>query len=177
MMAPAPHPTLIPAALPSATPDEIVGLLRIVARVSRGGRIGIAELADAVWYDDERLLSLLELLRILGFAELAQGALKLSLVGRRHVRAGERERKAIFANQLVRRLPLAARLVQELGSDPRWHPTTSEILEALRGADSADDLAPALRQVIAWGRYAGLFAFDETTGRLSAGRGGPDGSR
>lgn len=157
---------LLPAALPSATPDEIVGLLRVLARVSRGGQLGVSELADTLPYDPDRLLSLLELLQILGFVELGDGTVKLILVGRRHARARERERKIIFAHQLVRRLPLVAHLVHALEERPAWRPMLGEILADLRLASPAEDLAAALPQVISWGRYAGLFGFEQATGRV-----------
>lgn len=158
---------LLPDVFPLATPDEIVGLLRIVARISGGRRIGVAELADALSYDHEKLLSLLELLRILGFGELAGGTVKLSLMGRRYARARDRERKVIFGDQLMRRLPLIVHLMRELEARPERPPTLGEILADLPLAWPAEDLVAALRQVIAWGRYAGLFDFDEETGRLS----------
>jgi NitT/TauT family transport system ATP-binding protein len=158
---------LLPAALPPATPDEIGGLLRLVARLSHSGRVGVAELADAIRYDEQWLLSLLELLQVLGFAELAGGAVKLRLAGRRYARARDRERKVIFGEQLMRRLPLVAHFMQRLEERPGEPPTLGEILADLRLARPAEDLAAALQQVIVWCRYAGLFDFEETTGRLS----------
>ena len=152
--------------LPQVSVDEITGLLKILARVAFAQRISLAGLADTVRYDQDRLLNLLGLLGILGFAEVSGGAVRLTRTGRLYARASDHERKTVFAGQLARRIPLAAYVRDVLEADPAHHLALSTMLIDLQQRFALADAGAAMRTVIAWARYAGLFFYDEVSGLL-----------
>jgi NitT/TauT family transport system ATP-binding protein len=156
-----------------ASADEIVGLLKVLARLSFSRRLGFSDLADALSYDEEKLVVLLELLELLGFAEVVAATIKLTLVGRQYARATEHARRIILADQLVKRIPLVARVRDLLERNRERGLTLREIEPDLRERFGTVPIAGALRQVILWAHGAGLLSFDASTGAISLKRPGP----
>lgn len=155
---------------PEASVDEIVGLLKILVRLSYGRRIALSELADAIAYDDERLLALLQLLETLGFSVMSDGWVKLTRVGRTYATSADQVRRLIFADQLAKRIPIMAYVRGLVERHPGGSITLAELQAHLQERCLEVDIAPTLRRVIAWARYAGLFYFDPRTGLVSLGR-------
>jgi NitT/TauT family transport system ATP-binding protein len=153
--------------LPQGSIDEIIGLLKILTRVAFAQRVNLADLSDTVRYDQEKLLSLLELLGILGFAEVSGGVVRLTRAGRLYARASDHERKTVFAGQLAQRIPLAAYVRDVLEADPAHRLALSAMLVNLQQRFAIVDAGAAMRTVIAWARYAGFFFYDDLSGLLS----------
>jgi NitT/TauT family transport system ATP-binding protein len=158
--------------LPEASTDEIVGLLKVLVRLSYGRRIGLSELAEAITYDDERLLVLLQLLDMLDFSVMSNGWVKLTRVGRTYATSADHARRVIFANQLAKRIPVMAYVRGLLEGHSAGAVALDELRADLQARYPDADIAPTLRRVIAWARYAGLFYFDQRTGLVSLGRPG-----
>ena len=104
---------------------------------------------------------------MLHFAVLEEGDIHLTEEGRRFVAADTEERKRLFAAALIAHVPLARMIRQVL--DERWNHRASAVrfrdeLEDHMSPDYAED---TLRTVIAWGRYAELFSYDEEAEQFS----------
>ena len=115
----------------------------------------------------DELLPLGETLQLLHFAVLEEGDINLTEDGRRFVAAETEERKRLFAAALIAYVPLARMIRQVL--DERWNHRASAVrfrdeLEDHMSPDYAED---TLRTVIAWGRYAELFSYDEEAEQFS----------
>jgi NitT/TauT family transport system ATP-binding protein len=153
-----------------AFPDELVGLLRTLRRLRADGGARIADLADAVPLDDERLLPLVRILDALGLAELAEGRVRVTAIGRRFAQAREDERKRLFADRLKSRMPLASHVLSALQAQPERQLRLASLERELRDEFAAEKEESSLRQIIAWGRYGGLFFYDDRTGVVSLGQ-------
>jgi NitT/TauT family transport system ATP-binding protein len=104
---------------------------------------------------------------LLHFSVLEEGDIHLTDEGRRFVAADTEERKELFAAALTAYVPLA-RLIRQV-VDERWNHRASAVrfrdeLEDHMSPDYAED---TLRTVIAWGRYAELFSYDEEAEQFS----------
>jgi NitT/TauT family transport system ATP-binding protein len=104
---------------------------------------------------------------LLRFAVLEEGDILLTDLGRSFVDADTDERKRIFAEALRQHVPLVNMIRQVL--DERWNHRASAVrfrdeLEDHMSPDYAED---TLRTVIAWGRYAELFSYDEEAEQFS----------
>jgi NitT/TauT family transport system ATP-binding protein len=98
---------------------------------------------------------------------LEEGDILLTDLGRSFVDADTDERKRIFAEALRQHVPLVNMIRQVL--DERWNHRASAVrfrdeLEDHMSPDYAED---TLRTVIAWGRYAELFSYDEEAEQFS----------
>jgi NitT/TauT family transport system ATP-binding protein len=98
---------------------------------------------------------------------LEEGDLQITEAGRRFVDAETENRKEIFGKILLAHVPLAAEIRKVL--DERWNHRAS----AVRFRDELEDhMSPeyaeeTLRTVIAWGRYAELYEYDEEAQQFS----------
>ncbi len=158
---------------PLATPLQRVGtnimsgLMETLAAEPYNGRADLPALATSLQYEVDDILPLGETLQLLGFAVLEEGDITLTDLGRTFVNADVDERKRIFAEALRQHVPLVTMIRGVL--DERWNHRASAVrfrdeLEDYMSPDYAED---TLRTVIAWGRYAEIFAYDEEAEQFS----------
>ncbi len=170
---PEPRATAAAPASPLAMPLQRVGtnimsgLMETLAAEPYRGRADLPALAASLQYEVDELLPLGETLQLLRFAVLEEGDITLTETGRRFVQADTDERKRIFATALRAHVPLANMIRQVL--DERWNHRASAVrfrdeLEDHMSPDYAED---TLRTVVAWGRYAELFSYDEEAEQFS----------
>ncbi|MGH7156277.1 MAG: AAA-associated domain-containing protein, partial [Acetobacteraceae bacterium] len=145
----------------------MAGLMETLAGEPYNGRADLPALAGPLQLELDDLLPLGESLQLLRLAELAEGDISLTESGRRFVQADIDERKKLFAEALRAHVPLADLIRQVL--DERWNHRAAAVrfrdeLEDHMSPDYAED---TLRAVIAWGRYAELFSYDEEAEQFS----------
>ncbi len=106
-------------------------------------------------------------LHILELAELAGGRIKVTAAGRVLEAADRDGRKRLFREHLLRFVPLAAHIRQVL-EERASHGAPRERFELeLEDHLTRREATETLRTVIAWGRYAEAFEYDDRTGMLS----------
>ena len=147
--------------------NQMAGLMEALAGPPYDGRADLPALAAALQYEVDELLPLGETLQLLRFAVLEEGDIALTDDGRRFVGADTEERKRLFGAALMAHVPLVRMVRQVL--DERWNHRASAVrfrdeLEDHMSPDYADD---TLRVVIAWGRFAELFSYDEEAEQFS----------
>ncbi|MBW4093121.1 MAG: nitrate/sulfonate/bicarbonate ABC transporter ATP-binding protein [Proteobacteria bacterium] len=166
---PAPSPPAAPGpAVPAAVvplhrvgTNLMAGLLETLAAAPYHGRADLPALAAALQMELDDLFPLGETLQTLGFALLEEGDILLTDPGGRFAAADTDTRKVLFAEALRTHVPLVGTIRQVL--EERWNHRASAVrfrdeLEDHMSADYAED---TLRSVIAWGRYAELYGYDE----------------
>lgn len=153
--------------LPDADVSELMGLIETVHAPEYAGRMDLPELADILHLNIDDLFPLVEVLEILRFAFVSRGDIELSYGGKQFAEADILERKKIFANHLLRYVPLVKHIRQVLDSTPYHRENKNRFLDELENYLSDDEAERVLRLVIEWGRYAELFAYDDNTGMLS----------
>jgi NitT/TauT family transport system ATP-binding protein len=166
---PAPSPPAAPGpAVPAAVvplhrvgTNLMAGLLETLASAPYHGRADLPALAAALQMELDDLFPLGETLQTLGFALLEEGDILLTDPGGRFAAADTDTRKVLFAEALRTHVPLVGTIRQVL--EERWNHRASAVrfrdeLEDHMSADYAED---TLRSVIAWGRYAELYGYDE----------------
>jgi NitT/TauT family transport system ATP-binding protein len=147
--------------------NQMAGLMEALAGPPYNGRADLPALAAALQYEVDELLPLGETLQLLHFAVLEEGDITLTDNGRRFVAADTDDRKQLFATALTAYVPLARMVRQVL--DERWNHRASAVrfrdeLEDHMSPEYAED---TLRTLIAWGRYAELFSYDEEAEQFS----------
>ena len=148
-------------ALHPVSTNIMAGLLETLGAAPYDGRADLPALAAALQLELDELLPLGEALQLLRLGTLADGDLLVTDAGRQFVAADTEPRKALFGAALRAHVPLAAQIRQVL--DERWNHRASAVrfrdeLEDVMSPDYADD---TMRAVIAWGRYAELYSYDE----------------
>lgn len=153
--------------LPDADISEIMGLIETVNAPEYNGRMDLPELADILHLNIDDLFPLVEVLEILRFAFVSKGDIELSYAGKTFADADILERKKIFANHLLRYVPLAKHIRQSLDIATNQQENKKRFLNELENYLSEEEAERVLRLVIEWGRYAETFAYHDNTGMLS----------
>jgi NitT/TauT family transport system ATP-binding protein len=145
----------------------LAGLIETLAAPPYSGKADLPALAAALQLEADELLPMGEALQMLGFGVLAEGDLHLTDSGRDFANADTDTRKTLFASALRAHVPLVAAIRRTL--DERWNHRAA----AVRFRDELEDhMSPkyaedTLRTVIAWGRYAELYTYDEEAAQFS----------
>lgn len=151
--------------LPDVEPSELSGLIETMKSFEE--RIDLPELADELMMNIDDLFPILETLEILGFAKVSAGDIQLSDLGKQFSEADLQERKRLFAQRLLDKVPLA-RYIRRVLDEKVGHRVSEErFLSKLEDYLSEKEADRVLRTMIDWGRYAEIFAYDFNTGILS----------
>ncbi len=146
--------------LPIISAARIAGMPEILLSPPFGGRADLPALTARLHLATADLFHLVEITQMLGFAELRDGALHLTAAGRAFAEADMAERKRIFAEHLLRTVPLAAHIRHVLDERPNHIAPRSRFLAELEDHLGRDDAERTLNIVIDWGRYGDCFAYD-----------------
>jgi NitT/TauT family transport system ATP-binding protein len=96
--------------LPEVSVNRIGGFIEALAASPYGGRAEMAKIAGPLALEIRDLFPMTAALHILEFAELGDGAIKLTAAGRVFAESGTEERTRLFREHLLRFVPLAAQI-------------------------------------------------------------------
>ena len=145
----------------------MAGLMETLSNPPYDGRADLPALAAALQYEADELLPLGETLQLLGFAMLEEGDLILTEIGRKFAEAETDDRKVIFAEQLRAHVPLISAIRQVIDQRSNHRASAVRFRDELEDHMSPEYAEETLRTVIAWGRYAELFEYDEEAQQFS----------
>ncbi|KIH82714.1 AAA-associated domain-containing protein [Pseudomonas batumici] len=153
--------------LPEVPTNLMAGLIEALAAEPYHGHAGLPNVAERLLLEVDDLFPVAEMLEHLGFAELRGADIKLTEAGKRFAEDGTQERKVMFAEHLLRAVPLAARIRQVLQErNGHWAPRV-RFEQELEDSLSEDFVEQTLESVISWGRYAEIFSYNDTTETFS----------
>jgi NitT/TauT family transport system ATP-binding protein len=154
-------PTALP--LPDASVNSMAGLIEALASPAYRGEAELAHLAPALNFEVDDLLPIADALNLMQFAELNEGVLKLTPAGQEFAQGETDDRKHLFCKHLLASVPLAAHIHNVLDNRPRHSAPRGRFQYELEDHLDRKQCEAALRSIIAWGRYAELFAYDDKT--------------
>jgi NitT/TauT family transport system ATP-binding protein len=160
-----PMATPINTPLPDVSPGGLAGLLEILA--ARGGRDGLAEIADDLSFEIDDLLPLTDAAVLLDMARIAGSDIELTPDGKEFAAAGILASKQLFARHAAKRAPLVRTIVQALAATDDHTLREGFFLDVLRRGFSAQEGRRQLDTAIDWGRYAELYDYDSDDEELS----------
>ncbi len=154
-------------ALPRVSTNTISGMIEEVAAPPYNGSAKMPELADSLQMEIDDLFPVAETLQLMRFAEIGDGAIKLTAAGARFADMETDARKKLFGDHLLAYVPLAARIKMVLDERPSHSARASRFLEELEDHMSDEYADRTLKSVVNWCRYGELFAYDEGSETLS----------
>jgi NitT/TauT family transport system ATP-binding protein len=162
-----PEPIGIGHRLPNASVQQLPGLVDTLTEAPYHGRADLPHLADEENLDMDELFPLIETLQLLSFAHVSGGDIELTPLGRAYAEADMLARKQIFAEALIKQVPLAAHIRRVLDERPGHRAPAARFLRELEDYLSEEEAERVLETVIDWGRHAEIFAYDYDTEILS----------
>jgi NitT/TauT family transport system ATP-binding protein len=170
--APTPTPTPTNTPLPDVSPGGLAGLLEILA--ARGGRDGLAEIADDLTFEIDDLLPLTDAAVLLQMAHIDGSDIELTTEGKEFAAADILTSKQLFATQAAKHAPLVRAIVQALAATEDHTLREGFFLDVLRRGFSAQEARSQLDTAIDWGRYAELYDYDSDDEELTLEPGAAD---
>ena len=152
--------------LPEADIARMDGLLELLAGDTFSGRADLPRLAEETELTDDDLLPLAQAVSMLGLAQLAQGDLHLTPVGREYVDGEHDQRQELFGRQLLDHVPLAAHIRHSLEQEESGELPEEPFLHLLSETLDATEAERVLRTAIEWGRHGGVYEYNYTTGLI-----------
>jgi NitT/TauT family transport system ATP-binding protein len=165
-----PTPTNTP--LPDVSPGGLAGLLEILA--ARGGRDGLAEIADDLTFEIDDLLPLTDAAVLLQMARIDGSDIELTAEGKEFAAADILTSKQLFATHAAKQAPLVRAIVQALAATEDHTLREGFFLDVLRRGFSAQEARSQLDTAIDWGRYAELYDYDSDDEELTLEPGAAD---
>ncbi len=141
--------------------NRLSGLMEALASPAYNGKADLPHLAAALQHEIDDLFPIAETLQLLGFAEVAEGDIRLTEPGHLFTGADLDDRKALFAEHLILFEPLVAHIHATLSERPDRRAPWSHFARELGEFMSEDAAEEALKAVTSWARYAELFTYDD----------------
>ena len=154
-------------ALPLVSTNALAGLIEEVDAAPFDGRASMADLADQLQLEIDDLFPMAETLQLMRFAELQGAEIQLTASARRYAQADVDARKALFAQALLAHVPLAQHIKRILDERARHIAPARRFRDELEDHMSPEYAEETLKTVTHWGRYAEIFAYDESDDRFS----------
>jgi NitT/TauT family transport system ATP-binding protein len=162
-----PEPIGIGYRLPDASVQQLTGLIDTLTEAPYHGRADLPQLADEEKLVMDELFPLIETLQLLGFAHVSGGDIELTALGRAYADTDMLSRKQLFADAVLKHVPLAAHIRRVLDERPGHRAPAARFLRELEDHLSESEAQRVLETVINWGRHAEIFSYDSDTEVLS----------
>ncbi len=150
--------------LPHTKVGAIAGLLELAHQNEEG--IDISRLTSDLGLEVDDVFPLIEASALLGFAEVKEGDIKLTPVGKAFSKSDVLEKKIIFREMALKNIQLVKQIYQILMNAKNKRISEAFFLEILENHFTKDEAWNQLEIAIDWGRYAELFAYDYDTGEF-----------
>ena len=153
--------------LPEVSTNLMAGLIETLAAEPYNGHAGLPTVAERRLLEVDDLFPVAEMLEHLGFAELKGADITLTDAGKLFADYGTQERKTLFAEHLIQHVPLAARIHQVLLERSGHRAPRVRFEQELEDSMTEAFVEKTLESVVAWGRYAEIFSYDDHTETFS----------
>ncbi|MBV1702299.1 MAG: AAA-associated domain-containing protein [Hyphomicrobiales bacterium] len=147
--------------------NVMAGLIEELADAPYHGRADLPVLAGTLQMEADELFHIGEALQLLRLAHLSEGDLMLTDSGKRFATLDTDGRKKLFADLLVNYVPIVGlirRVLEERATHAAPAARFRNELEDYMSESNADE---TLKTIVAWARYAELFAYDEQSEQFS----------
>ena len=153
--------------IPDVDISEMNGLLDEMSDIKDVEAIDLPELADQLHLDINDLFPIIEILSVLRFAEVSEGDIKMTAMGRKFIESNIDDRKFIFGRLFLKYIPLARHVVKVISDRDSNSAPKQRFLAELDDYFSTDEAERIFDTFVDWARYAELIFFDANTGMIS----------
>jgi NitT/TauT family transport system ATP-binding protein len=150
--------------LPHATAGGMTGLLEFLN--DRGGKEDLYHLADELLMEVDDLFPIVDAAVMVGFADSAQGDVRISSAGKQFAAANIVTRKKLFRKAVLSHVTLIQQIRNALERKSDRAIPLEFFRDILGEHLSHDEAQRQIETALNWGRYAEIFTYDAATDRL-----------
>lgn len=151
--------------LPHVRVGGISGLLELIVDRPEG-KDDIPRLAERIQLEVDDLLPILDATVMLGFAEIAQGDVNLTEIGRDFATTTILRSKDLFRQQALENVPMLVSVLQTLREKRNRAMRADFFVDLLDEYYPHEEAERQFATAVDWGRYAELFEYDASEDRL-----------
>ncbi|HEY7247999.1 MAG TPA: nitrate/sulfonate/bicarbonate ABC transporter ATP-binding protein [Xanthobacteraceae bacterium] len=155
------------AVLPRVSANLLSGFIEVVAGAPYNGRADLPVIASSLHMEVDDLFPVAESLQLLRLVDIEGGDVQLTDAGKQFAEAGMDDRKKLFQKLLLAQVPLAAHIRRVLQDRSSHAAPKRRFLDELEDHMDEEAAEQTLRAVIAWGRFAEAFAYDDQSESFS----------
>src|SRR5665213_3361253 len=155
------HGTCVGMVLNHVSSNVLSGLIERLADAPYNGHADLPVLAGSLHLEADEIFHKGETLQLLRFAQLSEGDMTLTEIGKRFAYLETDARKKLFAEHLIAYVPLIGLIRRVLEERPSHRAPAARFRNELEDYMSDSYAAETLKTIVSWARYAELFAFDE----------------
>ena len=148
--------------MPRVSTNLMAGLIETLAMAPYHGRADMPEIARTLHLEVDELFPIAEVLQYLGFADVREGDVFLTPPARVFAEFGTQERKLMFADHLLKHVPLAARIRKVLNERP-GHRAARAVRAGAGGFPVRRSSRGDARCGDRLGRYGEVFSYNDKT--------------
>lgn len=152
--------------LPHVSTSEIIGLLEYLD--ARGGQADVFRIAAETDREFGQLIRVIQAAEMLDLVDTPRRMVVLADEGRRFIEADAEGRQAIWRERILT-LGLFQEVMRMLERRPDHRLDAEIVQEMIALGMPQENEAGIFRTLVRWGRYGGLFSYDERTRRLGIG--------
>jgi len=150
--------------LPHARPGGVSGMLELLT--DRGGQEDLYHVAEDLHLEVDDLLPILEASVLLGFAKAHEGDVEITDQGAAFVEADIPQRKALFREAVLAKVPLLKQMYKALASKSDRTMPLEFFHDLLDEHFSENEARQQIETALNWGRWGEIFTYDPETDRL-----------
>ncbi|MBI5178004.1 MAG: nitrate/sulfonate/bicarbonate ABC transporter ATP-binding protein [Nitrospinae bacterium] len=150
--------------LPDATASEVIGLMEYLD--ARGGRAEVFQMAADTHREFGEIIKIVKAAEMLDLVDTPKRQVVFETVGARFVKAGPEERKAIWREQTLK-LAIFQKIVELIEKQESGELDREIAMEIIIFSMPFEDFEKTFDNIVRWGRYGNLFAYDEASEKLS----------
>jgi len=151
--------------LPHVRVGGISGLLELIIENTQG-QADIYQIAERLRLSVDDLLPLLDAASMLGFAQVIQGDVKLTEIGRDFATTTILRSKDLFRQQVLAHVPMLVSMVQTLREKQSRSMRADFFLDFLDEHFPREEAERQFATAVDWGRYTELFEYDANEERI-----------
>ncbi len=151
--------------LPHVRVGTISGLVELMADMGEGQEV--ARLAERLALPVDDFLSILDAATLLGFAEMKDGRVNLTPIGRDFATTTILRSKDLFRQQVLARVPIVTTIAKTLVEKENHSMRADFFLDLLDEYYPQAEAQQQFNTAVDWGRYAELFEYDAAEERLT----------
>ncbi len=152
--------------LPHVRVGGISGLLELIVESTQEQSLDVYKVAERLRLTVDDLLPLLEAADLLDFADVIQGDIKLTEIGRDFATTTILRSKDLFRQQVLEHVPLLVSMVQTLREKRSGSMRADFFLDLLDEYFPHEEAERQFATAVDWGRYAELFEYDASEDRI-----------
>jgi NitT/TauT family transport system ATP-binding protein len=134
--------------------------------MSADKKLDVKKLSAKLKLNNEQLLSYIDSLILLKFADMQDNIIKLSLDGKKLITLDDEKQKEIFREHLLQNVAFVSNINNIFLKDPEASISQKHLLDMLEEKFNRNQALQILNATISWARYADLFSYNNIKAEL-----------